>query len=154
LSCRATLVISMTRACKPVHFIHGCRGWVSRREIRIRTMLAGCIGPLGRSSGNGNIAAHWVKPSKWPLGGWRLAQCNSARCALEWLYGQAWIARSISYSHYLSGPSHQRWRLTCPAYQAWALCSGWTAEGGGNFEFLRLQNAFGPVQPVFFPSAI
>lgn len=104
LSCLVTLVISGTRACKPVHFIHGCRGWVSRREIRIRTMLAGCIGPLGRSSGN--IAAHWVKPSKWPLGGWRLAQCNSVRCALEWLYGQAWIARSISYSHYLSEPSH------------------------------------------------
>jgi hypothetical protein len=42
LSCRATLgiYISGTRACnKPAHSVHGCRGWVSRRGIRIRAMF-------------------------------------------------------------------------------------------------------------------
>jgi hypothetical protein len=51
LSCRATLDIIGPSACKPAYAVHVCRGWVSRRGIRIRAMLAGRIGPLGRCSG-------------------------------------------------------------------------------------------------------
>jgi hypothetical protein len=71
--------MSGPRACKPAYAVHGCRGWVLRRGIRIRAMLAGCTGPLGRFSGNIDSSAPAKTPKLAAVGGWRLAQCNSAR---------------------------------------------------------------------------